>query len=696
MMRWWGYYDGKSKSNSEQHQQLLPSLDDHIALLADRTAFAIQDQFFAYVTPSEGGNSNSRLIDLSWMPKRRQQRNLSSSSSSFSYTPYDKLEKWKEQIPEEGRINSISNCRVGDSVFYRHPGGVPNDSTTKKIIPPIWLIGIIISTDNDNSDQQDDGKNRSKSVRVRVNYPTQQEQWEVEVAYDYLMNFVFIANQWMLPRFLSSAQIMLAQDFQQYLDYTSLVANTPVKVKFERKIRDGIIIDWRDFDWKKHIAFYHPSSTDSSSSVFLTVTDYDDYDFHELPVPVRTAAINFGYTESSWDDESGNAQIPADSKEWNELTNVEQKAAKILGYVRQKQKNIKKQSSHFGLAGPVVPVKWNKTDHNDLQPCLVPLQLIDCSGIIKFGLNLTETSTMAPPISSNNHDRLKCDKELRRMHRQVLIRSLEVNGRSIGNATSIFGTSSLTAYWPQGGTFHDAVPIDEDDTTLELLASHFEFTPPGIYCPILYADGDEYMIPVSYIFKRGEHQNIFSNTVSQKSTNDDSNGEQKLSSTTNVPTKESIDMISNLLLRLSVQASSFGDSFVDVASQLERTSYLLRAKKSILSSSSNILQRTELIDDESTSTLNDTATSSVTCSKKSYINHAWIDLPEIVKISAQRIGYNDAVWDTKGYIPICNKEWKDLTQSEQKNLKVIGHNEDSWNKDSSSEDDDDADDSDYM
>jgi len=68
------------------------------------------------------------------------------------------------------------------------------------------------------------------------------------------------------------------------------------------------------------------------------VTDYDDYDFHELPVPVRTAAINFGYTESSWDDENGNAQIPADSKEWNELTIVEQKAAKILGYVRQKQK----------------------------------------------------------------------------------------------------------------------------------------------------------------------------------------------------------------------------------------------------------------------------------------------------------------------------------------------------------------------
>jgi hypothetical protein len=303
------------------------------------------------------------------------------------------------------------------------------------------------------------------------------------------------------------------------------------------------------------------------------------------------------------------------------------------------------------------------------------------------------------------------------LQRQTLFRrSLEASGKSIGNAKSILGTSSLSVYWPDDGDFYDAVPIDEDDAlSLELLTSHFEFTLPGIYCPLLYEDGEMHLTPISYIFKRGDQKRLFSNYVDGDS---DEDKDQK-SVSSSFPTEESINTMSTLLLDISLQTLSFGEHFSDIASQLEHTSYLLHAafekknkddqrnnkrmeqfeepKNSIISPSTTTTTTasnstsesgencSNSSDDEAETT---TTTTTNSTENKSYINYDWIDLPEHIKNAAQRIGYNKQIWDsTDGDLPIDEKEWKDLTEIEQEDLKIIGYNETSWD----SEDDDDSD-----
>jgi hypothetical protein len=822
LMRWSGYYDNDDNDDSGVVVQPQrgsapptptptttrntrrippPSLEYQMSLLADRTAFQLADQFFAYLTPpktirtndddnDDDDNNNNFLIDLSWMPKRRQKRQQSTAAddddddiadvegsssssvivpsqlsssppistpiSSLSYTSFDEPIEWQKQIPEEGKILSIDHCRVGDSVFYRHPGGIPRSSVQPSAtlissdakqqqqqqelshyyVPPMWLVGIIVSfvivSDDDDRryhQEQDDDNENNKLLRIRVTYPSQQEQWEVEVSHDYLMNGFYFAQQWMLPKLFCRAQIMLAKDYLQYLDCSSLVVNTPVRVALYKDddddggdiltTREGIILDWRYFNWKNHIISCH--STNSSDGLVLANTDYDELYFDELPVSTKAFARDLGYTKSSWDNDT---EIPADRKEWDELTEFEKQAATMLGYARQKcsttasldDDDDSNEEHLFRIAGAVVPVKWNDSNH---QSCLVPLKHIVYPKI-KLPSSTTTVPTASSSWSSSSSEKERpqqCDNELTNLQRQTLFRrSLEASGKSIGNAKSILGTSSLSVYWPDDGDFYDAVPIDEDDAlSLELLTSHFEFTLPGIYCPLLYEDGEMHLTPISYIFKRGDQKRLFSNYVDGDS---DEDKDQK-SVSSSFPTEESINTMSTLLLDISLQTLSFGEHFSDIASQLEHTSYLLHAafekknkddqrnnkrmeqfeepKNSIISPSTTTTTTasnstsesgencSNSSDDEAETTT--TATTNST-ENKSYINYDWIDLPEHIKNVAQRIGYNEQIWDsTDGDLPIDEKEWKDLTEIEQEDLKIIGYNETSWD----SEDDDDSD-----
>jgi len=82
------------------------------------------------------------------------------------------------------------------------------------------------------------------------------------------------------------------------------------------------------------------------------VGKYDDYDFSELPGPVREAAERLGYTQSIWDKDG---TIPNESKDWVELTEAEQKAAGILGITQDLwDKDSDSSSSKNGCA------TWNE------------------------------------------------------------------------------------------------------------------------------------------------------------------------------------------------------------------------------------------------------------------------------------------------------------------------------------------------
>ena len=103
----------------------------------------------------------------------------------------------------------------------------------------------------------------------------------------------------------------------------SLAANTLVKVALmkEDKIRHGKILDWKDFDWK---LLLHSCTGNSPAT-----TDYDDFYWNELPVPIKTAAKALGYTRSSWNNDTG---IPADSMGWDYFSKAQKDAASVLGY----------------------------------------------------------------------------------------------------------------------------------------------------------------------------------------------------------------------------------------------------------------------------------------------------------------------------------------------------------------------------
>lgn len=70
------------------------------------------------------------------------------------------------------------------------------------------------------------------------------------------------------------------------------------------------------------------------ASLIQAVSDsnYDDYDFEELPPQAKQAALDLGYTKEIWDT---NGDIPADAKDWDELNQQEQAAAHMLGYTRE-------------------------------------------------------------------------------------------------------------------------------------------------------------------------------------------------------------------------------------------------------------------------------------------------------------------------------------------------------------------------
>ena len=75
------------------------------------------------------------------------------------------------------------------------------------------------------------------------------------------------------------------------------------------------------------------ASAVGSSATAAAEIDYNDWDWEELPTPIRGAAMTLGYDERMWN--VGHEPQVADTS-WERLTPGEQEAARLLGYTQEK------------------------------------------------------------------------------------------------------------------------------------------------------------------------------------------------------------------------------------------------------------------------------------------------------------------------------------------------------------------------
>jgi len=516
-------------------------LDNIISIMADRHILELGEMFFAYLSTTTSQN-------WSWMPAWSGKPEIVTPTALFSW-----LRETTEStdLPKAAKISSVFDCRVGDALVYKHLGGHPVSLTSTKIlpfsVPPLWLNGTIVSISENqkNGEISDENNVYNIVLRIRVWYPSQKEPWEVEMSHSSprLINHFHVAQNWMLPRSFLETQVVLAQKYRQYLD-CSLAANTLVKVALmkEDKIRHGKILDWKDFDWKRLLL----SCTGNSPAT----TDYDDFYWNELPVTIKTVAKTLGYTRSSWNKDTG---IPADSMDWDHLSTAQKDAASVLGYKPPKSANSKDSDGldpknsrkSFGkdssetilLSGPHVPVEWENTQESSL---VLLKQIVFASVCGSDGTKNTVGDAITRPNTSSTpgtQDDKNRDYDLQL---QCLIQGLQSSGKSIRNAEHILGTTELSAFWVGNERWYDAAPINieyHDNTvswacgknkelSLDLLATHFEYTMPGIYCPIEYEDGERHLIPLNYIFRRGcQPQQM---DVGESDSDSDSNGNTEM------------------------------------------------------------------------------------------------------------------------------------------------------------------------
>ncbi len=191
-----------------------------IEYLSDRAALILGDQFTTYVSAGVDCTKGD------WMP-RRQRQDLS------ELIEWDRLE---DHIPEDARVSA--KWSIGDSVFYKHPGGGFKPSS--EYIPPGWLTASILA------------ENEDELVQLEVYYPERNLKWNVQTPRRQLMNNFYMGQMWMLPDKFEKAQCVLAQSMK-YLDY-AIEANTMLKVSDKNgDTYLATVLDWRLFDWRAYL-----------------------------------------------------------------------------------------------------------------------------------------------------------------------------------------------------------------------------------------------------------------------------------------------------------------------------------------------------------------------------------------------------------------------------------------------------------
>lgn len=87
-----------------------------------------------------------------------------------------------------------------------------------------------------------------------------------------------------------------------------------------------------------------------------------------------------------------------------------------------------------------------------------------------------------------------------RWERKALRASIESSGKIVVDAKTMIGRR-LSAFWPEDEVWYDADPLSPETVSLDILASHVQFTLKGEYCPLAYEDGDFALSPTHYVRK---------------------------------------------------------------------------------------------------------------------------------------------------------------------------------------------------
>lgn len=60
-------------------------------------------------------------------------------------------------------------------------------------------------------------------------------------------------------------------------------------------------------------------------------SDFDDYDWTELPDNIKAALVTLGYTQAAWDSDAD----PLEDEDFVDLTPEQQAAAVVIGYTKE-------------------------------------------------------------------------------------------------------------------------------------------------------------------------------------------------------------------------------------------------------------------------------------------------------------------------------------------------------------------------
>lgn len=132
--------------------------------------------------------------------------------------------------------------------------------------------------------------------------------------------------------------------------------------------------------------------------------------------------------------------------------------------------------------GAHVPVHWSDSDNSTLLPVH----------------EITEPNISFSPFLQSLDDTKGTEKE---WARKAMLLSLETSGKTICNAKDAVG-SRLVAFWPEDEVWYDAIPLDPNNISLKILATHVNFALKGCYCPLSYEDGDLQTSPIFYVDRR--------------------------------------------------------------------------------------------------------------------------------------------------------------------------------------------------
>jgi hypothetical protein len=235
---------------------------------------------------------------------------------------------------------------------------------------------------------------------------------------------------------------------------------------------------------------------------------------------------------------------------------------------------------------------------------------------------------------------------------QSLLRGLEASGKTLGDAEAIFGTADLSAFWFDDGEWYDARPIavagpenDGDgrkESTSDLVATHFRYILPGVYCPVEYQDGARHLVPLSYIYRR----------CCQPEPEEDPDGAEErdsegLAAAVASPSEASIDDLVERLRDVAAQAAQFGRRYAAAAWRAAEAATALRAAFDAGEADRWEVEHSAGITDAPPATI--TAASSAVALRQaptqSYLQCSWSELPDGIKAGARRLGYDETLWD---------------------------------------------------